>query len=794
MKPVTTLLIAQLLPLAACSQHISGTVTDALGKPLADANLLLLKASDSSLVTTALSAPSGTFELRGPGGSFLLRIQAVGFEDKVAAISGDSDQNIERNVQLAVPSKSLAGVTVGAQKPFIEAKPGMMVVNVENNPVNAGSTALELLQRSPGVRVDQDGSVLLKGRSGVDIYIDGRPSRLSGDQLLAYLRSMTSEEIASLELITQPPAKYEAADTAGIINIRTRSIRRRGLNAALSGSYTQATQAMGNLSARVTYRHNKLRLYASEYFNYVDNHNNLRVNRKFQSAAGESTLLTEQQVRYNSRFHRLKGGAEYALNEKTTLGIRTNLPFGNPVMEYHNLSTVQDAQSQRTVFTTGDRLMRNDWNEKEFGALAKHRFKDGSEVSVDAYTVRNRGADGGVFYNTTGTSPGTPGISDDWYMQFPVDVRLNVAQLDYSRTCGKNTKLESGFKYNTADVDFRSDFRLPDGNGNFSPDTTRSNRFLYNEQIAAAYFSLNRKFGEKLELQTGLRAEHTRNAGDVIPTGQQFDRNYLSLFPTAYATYTIDSSNTMTLSYGRRLDRPNYFMLNPARNYIDKFTYSVGNPALRPQFMNNIELGYSLNGKLTATLSMTKTDGVISDFFVQDDQTKTAYEIHDNLAGYLQGGASLNYNSNFYPWWSFNGYADFYLNRFSGAYFGQDYVTRGQAFTANISNQFKLGRGWDATLSAWFNGPARSTVFTESAAYGSMDAAVSKKMLNDSLIIKLAFSDILGTQRYSGTNKFANFDTDVQSTWDARRAVLSVNYNFGKNIDLMQRKDESRRM
>jgi iron complex outermembrane receptor protein len=795
MKSVATLLLVQLLPLAAFAQHVRGTITDPAGRPAADVNVLLLNAADSSLRLSALSDGSGRYELNGPGGALLLRIQAIGFEAQQTALNEDSTANIERNIRLVVPATGLAGVTVSGQKPFIEAKPGMMVVNVENNPVNAGSNALELLQRSPGVRIDQDGAVLLKGRSGVEVYVDGRPARLSGEQLTAYLRSMTAEEVAALELITQPPAKYEAAGSAGIINIRTRTIRKRGLNAALSGSLAQATQMMGNLSGRITYRHDKLTVYASEYFNYVDNYNLLRVNRKFASTAGtQGNLLTEQEVRYNSRFHRVKAGAEYAVDSKTSVGLRMSRPFGNPVMAYHALSTVYDAPTNSYTYTTGDRLMRNNWTEKEYGLLARRRFQDESELTLDAYTVRNQGADGGVFYNTTSTQPATVGIADNWYMQFPVDVRLNVAQLDYNRVLGKKFKFESGVKHHTADVDFNSNFHLPDAAGNFVPDTARSNRFLYNEQISAAYVSLSREIGKKLQLQAGLRAEHTHSQGAVEPTKEAFDRNYTSLFPTAFATYTIDSTNSMTFSYGRRLDRPNYFMLNPARNYIDKYTYAVGNPYLQPQFMNNFELGYSWNGKLTATLSATKTSGVISDFFVQDDKTKTAYEVHDNLAGYFQGGISVNYNTQFFPWWSFNGYADYYLNRFSGVYFGQDYVTRGQAFTANITNQFKLGSGWETTLSGWFNGPARSTVFTQSAEMGSLDAAVSRKMLHDSLIVKLAFTDILGTQRYYGSNKFANFDTDVYSTWDARRAVLSLNYNFGKTIDLMQQKEESRRL
>jgi hypothetical protein len=267
----------------------------------------------------------------------------------------------------------------------------------------------------------------------------------------------------------------------------------------------------------------------------------------------------------------------------------------------------------------------------------------------------------------------------------------------------------------------------------------------------------------------------------------------LSLFPTLFATYKADSLNTLTFSYGRRLDRPNYYLLNPARDYIDKYSYRVGNPRLLPQFVNNIELGYSYKGQLTATLSFMQANGIISDFFVQDDKTKTAYEVHDNIAGYKEGGLSINYNKALKPWWTTNLYGDVYLREFNGNYYGTDYRQKGSSYSFNMNNQLNLGHKWGAEISGWFNGPAHNTVFTQSASMGSIDVAVSKKLLSDSLVIKLAVNDLFATQEYHGSNRFANFDTDVYSTWDARRASLSLNYNFGKNIELMQRKADAER-
>ena len=783
------------MSLGARAQSINGTVTDNLGKPVAQAAVLLLKAADSSWLRSEVTNAQGHYSLAADAGDYLLQVAAAGFIRQTQSCSIKKDNPRTLDFKMAPQTAALEEITVRSKVPFIQAKPGMMVVNVENSAASAGSNALELLQRSPGVQVDPQGAISMRGKAGVDVYVDGRPSRLSGDQLTAYLKSMTAEEIAQLELITQPGAKYDAAGTAGIINIRTRSVRKQGLNGNLSGTASRATEAFGNLSGKITYRRNKLTLYASEYFNYVNNHNTLEVDRRFfkqGTAEPSGNVTTSQRLQYVSRFHRIKTGGEYALSDNTTIGIRAQLPIGHPEMDYNNLTSINDLPSGTTTYTSGRRSMENRWHEQELGLLGRHRFKDEGELSFDGFIVGNKSADHGLFINEQVDANGTAFSAPDlWDMSFPVAIRLISAQSDYTRPLDKKTKLEAGLKYTNVAIDNIADYRIPDNSGTFVPDTLRSTRFQYDETVAAAYGSLSRTFNPKLEAQAGLRAEQTIGEGRVVKTGESFKRDYLSLFPTLFASYKADSLNTLTFSYGRRLDRPNYYLLNPSRNYIDMYSYSVGNPRLLPQFINNFELGYSWKGELTATLSYMRADGIISDFFVQDDATKTAYEIHDNIAGFSQGGLSVNYHKVVKPWWTTNLYGDVYLREFTGNYYGTEYRQQGSSYSFNMSNQLSLGHGWNAEVGGWFNGPALNTVFTRSLALGSLDVGLSKKLLSDSLTVKLAFNDVLGTQEYHSSNRFANFDTDVSSTWDARRAVLSVNYSFGKSIDLMQRKGEA---
>lgn len=783
-----------LLPAISNAQKISGTIRDSQGKAVAEAAVSLSKVSDSALLKTVLSDGTGHFELNAEAGSYLIEVTASGQQPVREEIVLAIDESKQKDFSLSANSSNLNNVTVTASKPFIEAKAGMMVVNIENSVSSAGSNALELLQRAPGVRVDAQGAVSMRGKDGVDVYVDGRPTRLAGDQLLALLKSMTSEEISKIELITQPPAKYEAVGSAGIINIRTRLIRKKGFNGQLSGSLTKATWWSGNLSGRISYNRNKLKLYVSEYFNYVDNKNELSVTRHFfDPSSGKETAVmqTDQDLRYDSRFHRIKAGGEYAIDQKTTVGLRAQLPIGTPSMSFQNYSSLTQIPDESVRYTSGERNMENRWWEREFGLLGRHSFSDDEQISVDAFIVDNQGGDKGYFVNQEWEQDSTQLPTDIWHLAFPVKMRLISAQTDYNRKLGSDIKMESGIKVRNANSDFRSEFQIPDANGVMQPDTLRSNQYLYQETVTGAYVSLSRSFGSKWETQAGLRAEHTRASGEVPKTKQSFDRNYVSLFPTVYASYKPDSVWTLTGSYGRRIDRPNYYMLNPARNYIDKYTYSIGNPFLQPQFINNVEVAIAWKSILTATFSYMKTNGVITDFFVQDNQNQTAFEMHDNIPGYYQTGTSLNYNQQVTKFWTVNLYADLFYRQYTGSYFGQPFDERGHSFSSNMNNQFRLKRGWAAELSGWYNGPGMTTLFTIPKAMGSLDFGISKKLCSDSLTIKLAVNDILGTQKYRANSQFNQMNTDVMSTWDARRAVFSLNYQFGKNFEMMQRRSDA---
>ncbi len=782
------------------AQSVTGTVLNNVDKAISGATISLLSIKDSAWLRSEVTGADGRFSLSYEAGNYLLQAIAEGEEQEVKGCILQKEGVTSISFNLLPKTSALEGIIVTTKKPFIEAKPGMMVVNIEGSAVSAGNNALDLLKRSPGVQVSGDGDITLRGKNGVEVYVDGRPSRLSGTQLTAYLQAMTAEEIAQLELITQPSSKYDAAGTAGIINIRTRSVRKRGANVALSSSITQATELQGYASARITYKSGKWTLYASEYFNYVDNHNSLRVDRRFYDSTSGALMgnsLTEQDVRFHSRFHRIKAGGEYAISKSTTIGIRAQLPLGAPEVDFRNFTTINDLHMATSNYTLGTRSMSNHWYEREVGLLTRHRFKDDAELTFDGYYIENSSGDAGLFFNMPTSSNGQAiAASDVWGLHFPVAIRVISAQSDYSRALGKKTKMETGVKYRSVAIDNTADYTIPDAAGRLVADTMRSTRFLYDEAVPAAYGNITRTVNDKLEVQAGLRAELTISEGTVAKTGEAFRRDYLSLFPTLYASYKTDSLNTITLSYGRRVERPDYYQLNPSRDYVDKYSYRVGNPRLQPQFTNNVKLGYSWKGQLTATLSLTQTDGVISDFFVQDDKTKTAYETHDNIASFRQGGLSLNYNNTVMKGWTLNLYGDVYLNRYSGNYYGAEYVQPGSSFSFNANNQFELGHKWSGELSCWYNGPSRNTVFTQSLPMGSVDAAVSKKLLSDSLVVKLALNDIFGTQVYRGENRFANFDTDVRSTWDARRAVLSLNYNFGSKIETMGRKSnaESRSM
>lgn len=791
MRTVLSFLSWSLLSPAIYAQQLRGTVSGKDHLPVDAATVSLLRASDSSWIASELSDSTGRFAFdRVAEGEYLLKANALGYRESVSTLHMGKEA-LKHDVALQAAGQMLGEVTVTATKPFIEARPGMMVVNVENSPAAAGNSALELLEKSPGVQVDQQGNIALKGRS-IQVLIDGKPANLSGEQLAAYLKSMGSEEIASIELMTQPPARYDAAGNGGLINIKTRKSKKNGLNGNIQVAYNQGTYPGGNSSEQLTWKHNKLTVFGSHFYSRYDRYHNLRTSRNFfapdQSVSGN--YLMDNTDHHSSNFHRFRTGIEYAFDERNMASVGFRLPIGANGSNADALTRISDFVQPSESYNRAHTDNKTNWHERQADVLLKHIFSDKSELTLDGMYVGNAVEQNQYTANTLYDASGQPGIPLEYRNRFLTAITLGTVQSDYTGNLTDKLKLESGLKYSHVTIDnIAHAAQLREGQ--MMLDTNRSNHFQYEERVSSAYATLSATLGSRWEASTGLRAEQTNNNGYLPRTGASFERSYLSVFPTLFVQYKASDAHSLSLSYGRRIERPRYDLLNPTRFYFDRYSYNTGNPYLRPQFGNSVELNYSYKGQLNGTVTYGHISDIISDVFVQDDTNKITYQENRNIAEYQYWGASVNYNATLLKWWTLTLYGDFYYKQYQGQYDTLPLDLTGTGYSFNMNNQLKLGKGWSAELGGWYRGPDMESVFTRSAVMGSVNAGLVKRLLSDTLTVKVNVQDAFNMLEYNGSNRFANLDYDVRSTWDAHRCTVSLSYNIGKKIDLMQRKGDS---
>ena len=531
--------------------------------------------------------------------------------------------------------KKLNEVTVAAviKKPFIERKIDRTVINVDASLTNAGTTALEVLEKAPGVTVDKDGNISLKGKQGVMIMMDGKPAYLSGQELANLLKNMPSSAIDQIEIMTNPSAKYDASGNSGVINIKTKKNKMKGLNGSLSASVIQSKFTRTNNSLNLNYRTGKVNIFGNYGYSYWQGYNDLTLQRKFRNTSTKEieTIFDQSSLmNHNSTYQNLKVGMDFYANKKTTLGVVLS-GYVNPGNNTGDNTTLLKNASDRT-----DSILRavstQKRNSNNFSANfnMRHEFDTtGKEFTIDMdyltyYQTSDQLFDNSFLYPDY--SPIRP--TSQLMGTLPATVNIYSAKTDFTFPLKKSAKLEAGLKssYVTTDNDALYQNKTSTG---YETDEGKTNHFIYKENINAGYLNYSRQI-KKWGVQLGLRAENTNAQGHQIGNSTRpdssFTKNYINLFPTAYLSFQADKKNNFSLNYGRRIDRPAYQDLNPFYYFLDEYTYEVGNTLLQPQFTDNIELSHTFNGFLTTTVNYSKTNNAISDVLRQISSERKTFQ------------------------------------------------------------------------------------------------------------------------------------------------------------------------
>jgi len=779
--------------------RINGTVTDGSAKTIESATITLLKTKDSSVAKMSVADRTGKFSFEGiEPGIYMVSISAVGHEkgfSEIFEISASHSNITLKTIDLVPVAKSVGGVTVTSKKPLIEQRIDRTIVNVEASVTSVGSSALEVLEKSPGISVDKDGNISLKGKQGVVIYIDGRPSYLSGPDLANMLRSMNASQLEQIEIMTNPPAKYDAAGNSGVINIKTKKNKQFGYNGSITTGFTQGIYPRFNESANFNYRNGKVNVFTNLNYNRNHRSEDLYITRNFRekSTAEILTIFDQKSEMTNqNHFYSAKAGLDYSASKHTTLGVVVN-GFYNP-STWESKTKAYIFEPSGDLRSTNQAYTRNDEKWKNFSSNINFRTvldSIGQELTGDLDYIQYRSTSIQPLYSFYYDKLGNPSKTPDTLLgSLPQDITIKSGKLDYTLPLKGGAKFEAGIKTSFVNTDNNAVYDDLLG-GQRVLDSSRSNHFIYDENINAAYANYSRKLSKKWNGQFGLRLENTNAKGHstgyefdtaqnkFVPFDKTFKRNYTQLFPTVYLQYTASEKNSFVINYGRWINRPDYESLNPFIHFLDRYTFEQGNPDLKPQFAHNFELSHTYKGFLTTTLNYTTTHDIIQQVLEQNEATNETFIKKANIASLQQVGIAITAYKEITKWWSGNVYVNVYNNHFKGVV-NKDNISIGiSGLMMQVQQQFKWGKGWGAEVSGFYRTKGlEGVLFIQPI--GQVNAGFSKQIMKNKASVRLNIRDVFAGGVFKGYSKYSNVDATFKDVNDSRAVSVSFTYRFNK--------------
>lgn len=761
--------------------------------PIVGATVFAYSFKTKKLIKTAISENDGSFELNFiKVDSIYIEIKATGWEKYTTNLL-TSLQQINNLGLITLKPTTLEDVTVNSQKKYIERKLDRIIINPNALITNAGSNVLEALEKAPGVMVNEDGLLKIKGNPGVMVFIDDKPTQLSGADLANYLKTLTTAQVENIEIMTNPPAKYDAAGNAGIINIKLKKNVAKGMNGNINIGYGQGFYARSNNSATLNYRINKFNFFSNLSYNINNSYQDLTINRSYFDASGtkqssfnQNTFIKKQNKSITARI-----GADYYASKKTTIGVAIS-GFRNPSITTNDnkaniLNGINALVANNTAFTNIDRVWKNGAANFNFNHKTNNK---GGELSGNAdYVEFNATMDQSLKNTTTSVALGTPNTTI-LNSNLPANLKITSAKLDYLQPTKNGGRFETGIKSSFVNTDNTANFFDVVGNVS-SINNTFSNRFKYKENINAAYGSFTTNL-KNLSIQFGLRYEQTsvngNQLGNAVIKDSSFSLNYGHIFPTVFAGLPIDSlgKHYLSFSYGRRIERPNYQDMNPFTYPMDNFTFYAGNPFLQPTIVNKFEVAYTLNNKITFTVNYNYATNVI--FETNQQVNGIFYSRPGNFGKQIAYGLSIDANVQPTKWWILQSHADANNFTFKSNIYGQNLDRSRWFWTAMINNTFIINKQWTAEFSGNYQSSIAVAQFvTIPVATARMGFA--KKIMKDKGTLKFSLNDIFWSNRPGGDiTSIDKATANWRSILDTRVFTINFSYRFSKGQNLKLRK------
>lgn len=761
---------------------ISGRVTGGEGFRPDEVIVQLLNAGNKQLVKMEYADAKGNFRFTGiREGRYLVAIQHLAYQRYLSAELHHTTTTALGEIRLEPATRQLREANVVAQKPYIQQQYDKTVLNVGNSIGAAGSHALEVLEKAPGITVDQNDNIAMRGRQGVLVMVDGKQLPLSGQDLANYLRSLNASQIDRIDLITNPSARYDAAGNAGIIDIRLKKGKSNGTNGTVGLSVGQGAYAKLNPSLSINHKKGAFNTFASYNFGHRRDYTDLNIHRKFFTTQGEETGGNDYDNFFGYRFntHNVRAGMDYQANARTTVGITANAIINDGRVTSDSRAISYDVQRAPTgqFNTLGD----NDLHRRNFSVNTNlRRLIDttGRELTADVDYARYTNWEYQNYHTSYLDMQHTP-VRPDFLLFGDLGGQLDIysVKMDYIHPVTQwGMKLEGGIKSSWVRTD--NDVRFFDrSNGGNVLDEGKSNQFIYKENINAAYLNGSGKW-RKLSYQFGLRMEHTKADGRQVIHEETFDRNYVQLFPSGYVGYQFSKQHDLGVTLSRRINRPSYRQLNPFRVFLDPLTASAGNPALNPEITDAYELVYTFHEAYTAKAGYSRTKDNILSVLAPDGGDKSILQTNRNLARYDYYHLTIGIPVTAIKWLNSNNTLLAYYGRYRGNLVNTDLNEGRLSFNLNSSNTITLNP--KTTLEITGNFQSRSWYgFLDVYSNFQMGVGAQRMFWERKGSLKLNVSDIFYTGRVKAFTQLTGYSEAFRQMRDLRVVTLTFNYRFG---------------
>lgn len=786
-KLVCTLLLNAFIALSFAqtieSSGIKGKVFIAKNIEAPNASVILHWQKDMSIAKLTIANATGAFEFENlKQGIYIICITNNGCKKYCSEAITITKENALINladIVLQPIDNNLKEVIVNTKKPFLERKMDRFVMNIESSILAAGSSVLDMLEKAPNVLVNQESGLNIKGKSGVVVLLDGKPTTIAGADLINFLKTLPASNIEKIEIITNPSAKYDAEGNAGIINIKFKKDQRLGFNGNATFTYAQGVYSKPSVSTNANYRNKKVNLFGNYSYSKPIQFTQFNINKKFFKSSGIVQDVFDQKsyIVNPSSVHNIKVGTDFFVSRRTVVGGMFTTSLNANSRDGITTSDVFDANNILAT-NTKTNLLHHATNNNYFGNINFKQTLDsiGQELTADIdygkYTSD-------IHQNFSNVVSAGAAQSTNVTNQQASNIEVKSIKTDYTLPMQNNLKLEAGAKSSWVNTNSNLNFYINNGSSSVL-DTPKTNNFLYKENINAVYVNLSKEFA-KTELQLGLRMEHTNTKGYQLTSHQNFERDYVQWFPNISISQKVNDKHQLTAAYSKRIDRPTYRQLNPLKIFVDPYTFVVGDPSLNAVITYSYELSHTFKNKYITTLSYTKSKASITDVFSQDDSTKISYQTPANIQDFEQWNIGVVVPVTIGKWCVANFSGNYNINKYSGPLQGGALTNNSNSWDVRNNSSFLIGtKGWSAELNAFYQSQMAWGLFTIKD-LAQVSVGVQKQSKNKMSSIKLSVSDIFLTNRIAVIVKYQNMDFFTNRTWDVRTVSVSYNLRFGKS-------------